>query len=306
MNEILNIESIDSFHKILGLTPPNHPLISIISDKESLGRADFDEALFNVRFSTKMYAIMYKDNISGSLSYGRNTYDFQEGTLIFVQPGQVLKTPDKSEVMGKRGWTLLFHPDLLHNSNLATKMNTYNFFSYESNEALHLSNKEKVFVAGVIEQIKGEIAQNLDQHSQKLIVSNLELFLNYALRFYDRQFFTRTKVNSDYVTSFEKALNQYFENGQAKIHGIPTAVYFGEQLNLSPNYLSDLLKRETRKGIKEYTDEYLIAKAKILLLNSTISVSELAYELGFDYPQSFTRLFRKKTGHSPKDFRTAS
>ena len=226
--------------------------------------------------------------------------------MIFVQPGQVLKTPDKSEVMGKRGWTLLFHPDLLHNSNLATKMNTYNFFSYESNEALHLSNKEKVFVAGVIEQIKGEIAQNLDQHSQKLIVSNLELFLNYALRFYDRQFFTRTKVNSDYVTSFEKALNQYFENGQAKIHGIPTAVYFGEQLNLSPNYLSDLLKRETGKGIKEYTDEYLIAKAKILLLNSTISVSELAYELGFDYPQSFTRLFRKKTGHSPKDFRTAS
>lgn len=306
MNEILNIESIDSFHKILGLTPPDHPLISIISDKESLGRADFDEALFNVRFSTKMYAIMYKDNISGSLSYGRNTYDFQDGTLIFVQPGQVLKTPFKSEVMGKRGWTLLFHPDLLHNSNLATKMNTYNFFSYESNEALHLSNKEKVFVAGVIEQIKGEIAQNLDQHSQKLIVSNLELFLNYALRFYDRQFFTRTKVNSDYVTSFEKALNQYFENGQAKINGIPTAVYFGEQLNLSPNYLSDLLKRETGKGIKEYTDEYLIAKAKILLLNSSISVSELAYELGFDYPQSFTRLFRKKTGHSPKDFRTAS
>ena len=306
MNEILNIESIDSFHKILGLTPPDHPLISIISDKESLGRADFDEALFNVRFSTKMYAIMYKDNISGSLSYGRNTYDFQDGTLIFVQPGQVLKTPFKSEVMGKRGWTLLFHPDLLHNSNLATKMNTYNFFSYESNEALHLSNKEKVFVAGVIEQIKGEIAQNLDQHSQKLIVSNLELFLNYALRFYDRQFFTRTKVNSDYVTSFEKALNQYFENGQAKIHGIPTAVYFGEQLKLSPNYLSDLLKRETGKGIKEYTDEYLIAKAKILLLNSSISVSELAYELGFAYPQSFTRLFRKKTGHSPKDFRTAS
>ena len=306
MNEILNIESIDSFHKILGLTPPDHPLISIISDKESLGRADFDEALFNVRFSTKMYAIMYKDNISGSLSYGRNTYDFQEGTLIFVQPGQVLKTPFKSEVMGKRGWTLLFHPDLLHNSNLATKMNTYNFFSYESNEALHLSNKEKVFVAGVINQIKGEIAQNLDQHSQKLIVSNLELFLNYALRFYDRQFFTRTKVNSDYVTSFEKALNQYFENGQAKINGIPTAVYFGEQLNLSPNYLSDLLKRETGKGIKEYTDEYVIAKAKILLLNSSISVSELAYELGFDYPQSFTRLFRKKTGHSPKDFRTAS
>lgn len=306
MNEILNIESIDSFHKILGLTPPDHPLISIISDKESLGRADFDEALFNVRFSTKMYAIMYKDNISGSLSYGRNTYDFQDGTLIFVQPGQVLRTPFKSEVMGKRGWTLLFHPDLLHNSNLATKMNTYNFFSYESNEALHLSNKEKVFVAGVIEQIKGEIAQNLDQHSQKLIVSNLELFLNYALRFYDRQFFTRTKVNSDYVTSFEKALNQYFENGQAKINGIPTAVYFGEQLNLSPNYLSDLLKRETGKGIKEYTDEYLIAKAKILLLNSSISVSELAYELGFDYPQSFTRLFRKKTGHSPKDFRTAS
>lgn len=306
MNEILNIESIDSFHKILGLTPPDHPLISIISDKESLGRADFDEALFNVRFSTKMYAIMYKDNISGSLSYGRNTYDFQEGTLIFVQPGQVLKTPDKSEVMGKRGWTLLFHPDLLHNSNLSTKMNNYSFFSYESNEALHLSNKEKVFVAGVIEQIKGEITQNLDQHSQKLIVSSLELFLNYALRFYDRQFFTRTKVNSDYVTSFEKALNQYFENGQAKINGIPTAVYFGEQLNLSPNYLSDLLKRETGKGIKEYTDEYLIAKAKILLLNSSISVSELAYELGFDYPQSFTRLFRKKTGHSPKDFRTAS
>lgn len=306
MGSILQIKSISEFHKILGLEPPYHPLISVISDEENFGREDFDNSLSNIRFASQMYTVMFKDNKSGSIAYGRNTYDYQEGTLIFAKPGHVFKTPDKNEMLGKKGWTMLFHPDLLLKSQLATKMNSFHYFSYESNEALHLSNKERTFISHIINQIKTEATQNIDTHSQKLIVYNLELFLNYAIRFYDRQFYTRSNVNLDRIAEFENILNAYFEDGLAKHKGLPSIAYFGTQLNLSPNYLSDLLKKETGKSIKEYLDHYLVARAKVLLLNSNITVSELAYKLGFDYPQSFTRLFRKKTGKSPMQFRKVS
>ena len=303
MSDILKINSISQFHEILGLPAPEHPLISFINEKEAMSKPEMDESLFGIRFTSEMYTMMYKDKISGSLGYGKNSYDFQEGTLIFASPGQVFTSPKKEELEGKEGWTLLFHPDLLLKSNLSEKMDGYTYFSYEVTEALHLSKKEEAFIFRVIEQIKSEYSQNIDKHSQQLILSNLELLLNYCVRFYDRQFYTRTNLNSDFVSDFEAKLKTYFNSELIVDKGLPTANYFGNALNMSPNYLSDLLKKETGKSIKENIDSYIIRKAKNILLNSKNSISEIAYGLGFEYPQSFTRMFKKKTGKSPNEYR---
>jgi AraC-like DNA-binding protein len=303
MSNILNIQSIAQFHELLGLPAPAHPLISFIQDQDALNNNEMDESLYNIRFSSDMYTIMYKDKISGSLGYGRNSYDYQEGTLIFSSPGQVFTSPAKEEVKGKSGWTLLFHPDILLKSALNSKMESYNYFSYDVTEALHLSPKEEAFIAQVTEQIQEEYSQNIDKHSQQLILSNLELLLNYCMRFYDRQFYTRTNLNSDTVSLFEASLKAYFSNDSAAEFGIPNAKYFGEELNMSANYLSDMLKKETGKSLKSHVDAYIVRQAKNSLLSTQQSVSQIAYGLGFDYPQSFTRLFKNKTGMSPSDFR---
>lgn len=302
MSDIFNIKSISQFHEILALPSPEHPLISFIN-KEEMNKPDIDDSMFGIRFSSEVYMIMYKDKISGSLGYGKNSYDFQEGTLIFISPGQVFTSPNKEELEGEQGWTLLFHPDLLLKSNLSKKMGAYTYFSYNVTEALHLSKKEEAFIFQVIEQIKTEYSQNIDKHSQQLILSNLELFLNYCVRFYDRQFYTRTNLNSDFVSDFELKLKTYFNSEQIANTGIPTSNYFGNALNMSPNYLSDLLKKETGKSIKEHIDSYIVRKAKNILLNSNSSISEIAYGLGFEYPQSFTRMFKKRTGVSPNEYR---
>ena len=303
MKEILRIKSISQFHKILGFPLPSHPLISLIDDNEALGKSELDDSLLNIRFSFDMYSIMYKDNISGSIGYGRSTYDFQEGTIIFSSPGQVFTSPSKKELKDKKGWTLLFHPDLIRKSVLGNKIDDYSFFSYDVNEALHLSPKEEKFFFDLISKIQEEYSQNIDQHSQTLIISNLELLLNYCTRFYDRQFYTRTNINKDFVSQFEKTLKNYFQSGKLNEIGIPPANYFGNELNMSTNYLSDMLKRETGKSIKEHIDGYIVDKAKSILLNSNKKVSEVAYILGFEYPQSFTRLFKNKTGMSPIEYR---
>jgi AraC-like DNA-binding protein len=303
MKEIFRIKSISQFHEILGLARPEHPLISLIDEHEAMGKADFGDELFNIRFSSDMYSIMYKDKISGSLGYGRSTYDYQEGTIIFSSPGQVFTSPRKEDIKGKKGWTLLFHPDLIRKSVLGDKIDHYTFFSYDVNEALHLSSKEEKFFFDLIEKIREEYSQNIDQHSQTLIISNLELLLNYCMRFYDRQFYTRTNINKDFVSNFELALKQYFNSATIDNKGLPHASYFGEKLNMSTNYLSDMLKKETGKSIKEHINSYIIDKAKSILLNSNKKVSEIAYDLGFDYPQSFTRLFKNKTGMSPIEYR---
>jgi len=303
MDEILSIKSISEFHEILGLPLPNHPLISLIDENDAMEKPELDDKLFNVRFSSDMYSIMYKDKISGSIGYGRSTYDFQEGTIIFSSPGQVFTSPGKEDLKGKKGWTLLFHPDLIRKSVLGDKIDDYTFFSYDVNEALHLSPKEEKFFFELISKIQEEYSQNIDQHSQKLIISNLELLLNYCMRFYDRQFYTRTNINKDFVTDFESTLKGYFKSNKMEEDGLPTASYFGGKLNMSTNYLSDMLKKETGKSIKEHVDGYIIEKAKSILLNSNKKVSEIAYNLGFDYPQSFSRLFKNKTGMSPVEYR---
>lgn len=303
MSEILKIKSVSQFHELLGLAAPEHPLISFINENDALDKPEMDDSLFNIRFTSDMYTVMYKDKISGSLGYGRSSYDFQEGTLIFASPGQVFTSPKKEDIEGKKGWTLLFHPDLLLKSNLSNKMESYTYFSYEVTEALHLSKKEETFIFQIIDHIKTEYSQTIDKHSQNLILSNLELLLNYCIRFYDRQFYTRTNLNSDFVGQFETQLRSYFNSELIINKGIPTTHYFGDKLNMSSNYLSDMLKKETGKSIKEHIDTYIVTKAKNILLNSNQSVSEISYQLGFEYPQSFTRMFTKKTGVSPMEFR---
>lgn len=303
MSEILRIKSVSQFHEILGMPAPEHPLISFINESDALKKPKIPDSLFDIRFASDMFTIMYKDKINGSLGYGRNTYDFQEGTLIFASPGQVFTSPKKEELEGKKGWTLLFHPDLLLKSSLSGRMDSYSYFSYEVTEALHLSNKEESFIFQVVEQIKTEYSQNIDKHSQQLIISNLELLLNYCMRFYDRQFYTRTNLNTDFVIDFESKLKSYFSSEVIVSKGIPSTDYFGRELNMSTNYLSDLLKKETGKSIKEHIDGYIVRKAKNVLLGSNQSVSEIAFSLGFEYPQSFTRMFKKKTGVSPNEYR---
>jgi len=303
MSEILKIKSISQFHEILGLSYPEHPLISIIDENDAMSKPELSDDLYNIRFSSDMYSIMYKDKISGSIGYGRSTYDFQEGTIIFSSPGQVFTSPKKEDLKGKKGWTLLFHPDLIRKSILGNNIDNYNFFSYDVNEALHLSPKEEKFFFEIILKIKEEYSQNIDQHSQALIISNLELMLNYCLRFYDRQFYTRTNINKDFIAEFEIALKDYFKSEQLEKNGLPHTKYFGRKLNMSTNYLSDMLKKETGRSIKEHIDIYIVEKAKSILLNSNKKVSEIAYDLGFEYPQSFTRLFKNKTGTSPAAYR---
>lgn len=303
MSDVFQLKSISQLHEVLGLPEPEHPLISFIEDQQFIRDPSFDKELFGVRGTSDMYSIMYKDKLRGSVKYGKNTYDFQEGTLIFFGPGQVFTSLAEDEAANANGWTLVFHPDLVRKSALGEKMEQYTFFSYNANEALHLSAKEEHFCVELTRKIQEEYSQNMDQHSHTLIITNLELLLNYCLRFYDRQFYTRTNIHKDFVIEFEAALRAYCSSPQLSELGLPSAGYFGEQLNMSANYLSDMLKKETGKGTKEHIDSHIVEKAKSLLLNTPQRVSEVAYSLGFDYPQSFTRLFKNKTGMSPAVYR---
>ena len=303
MSDIFRLTSITQVHQLLGLPAPKHPLISLNKEDDRDQKFEVNESYYNMRYTSDMYAIMYKDSVSGSLGYGRNTYDFQHGTLIFMSPGQVFETPSREQIVSNKGWGLMFHPDLLRKSTLGENIDSYTFFSYEVNEALHLSEKEEKFIFEVVKQIEEEYSQNIDRHSQRLIISNLELLLNYCTRFYDRQFYTRTNFNKDYVSTFESKLKAYFNSDKPSTIGIPPVSFFGKELNMSTSYLSDLLKKETGKSIKEHINELLVDKAKTILLNTNSSISEVAYQLGFDYPQSFTRLFKNKTGISPNEYR---
>lgn len=282
---------------------PKHPLISVIYNRDLKSISDAQ----GVRIINHLYTIIFKSSsVCSSFSYGRNTYDHEEGTLVFTAPGQVMEfTDDQSEntPIDPNGWSLVFHPDLFRKSDLADKMSKYSFFHYDSNEALHVSDQEKVSIEDLLEKIAKEYSQTPDRHSQNLIVSNIELFLDYCLRFYDRQFFSRTNLNSDTISKFERFLIDYFRSGQVLDRGVPTVESCATALHLSPNYLSDLLKKETGKTTLEHIHLFLIDKAKSNLLNSSESISEIAYSLGFEYPQRFSNLFKSKTGMSPTEYR---
>lgn len=300
MKEIIKINSISEVHAYFGLEKPKHPLISILRIAGKVNDIDFE----NFKYSLGLYHISLKDNCSYAITnYGRNSYDYQEGSMIFIAPNQVLEFEKQNINANDTGWTIMFHPDLIRKSELSKKMEHFSFFEYTSNEALHLSDEERSTVTEITSKIEKEFSTNIDAHSQTLIISNLELLLNYCVRFYDRQFFTRTNLNKDLASNFKQLLKEYYATNKQQELGIPSVQFCGEAMNMSPKYLSDLLKKETGQSTQDHIHQYIIEKAKNKLLNSTESASQIAYALGFEYPQYFSTIFKKKTSMSPNEYR---
>jgi len=299
MRGIYRVKSISETHQMFGLEKPKHPLITIIRKWPQI---DFD---FNsVKLTSDLYLLSMKGKIKGTtFQYGRNSYDFEEGTLVFIAPNQVVSFTDTIEELDDSGWTILFHPDLIRKSELGRTIKEYSFFNYETNEALHLSEVEKRSLLELVKKIELELNQNIDKHSQELIIQNIESIIKYSNRYYDRQFYTRTNLNKDFVSKFEQYLQEYFSSAQLSEIGIPSVKQCGEALNMSGSYLSDLLKLETGRSAKDHIHSYLIEKAKTSLLNSNSSISEIAFSLGFEYPQHFSKLFKSKVGRSPTEYR---
>jgi AraC-like DNA-binding protein len=247
---------------------------------------------------------MFKNYCVNNIRYGKQPYDFQDGSLICIAPKQVLTIDNEVEKKEDRmGWGIFFHPDLIRGTSLGAKIKDYTFFLYERNEALHLSEKEKTTLHDIVKKIDLELSENIDKHSQTLIVSNIELLLNYCSRYYDRQFITRKRANSDYLVKFENLLNNYFQSPESIKKGLPTVRYCADNLYLTPNYLSDLLKKETGMNAQEHIHNYIIEESKTILLNSNHSVGEISNELGFEYPHYFSKLFKTKTGMTPIEYR---
>lgn len=295
MATFTNINSIHQLHQLLGYEKAKHPLVSIIDFRE----IQLDENFTQSRNVLNLYFICLKSASQKAFVYGKNHYDFQEGTMVFMAPGQVFSLIDLDEGNAYDGWGLFFHPDFIMGYPLANRIKNFSFFSYSVNEGLYLSDDEKATISELANGIKKEYSGNIDDYSQDLIVTAIEQLLNYSQRFYSRQFITRKKQNSDLVSKFEQLLTDYFKDNDTQ----PTVEYFAEKLHLSPGYLTDLLKRETSKTTKEHIQNYLIENAKYRLLNSGESVSEIAFTLGFEYPQYFNRLFKQKTGKTPLEYR---
>lgn len=258
------------------------------------------EELLGQKFSSDFYSVILKEAHCG-MQYGRNYFDFDEGVLVFTAPGQVVSSEEENP--NGKGWMLFFHPDLIRHSNLGMTIHNYSFFSYDVHEALHLSKKEEDILNDCVAKIEAEYEENIDGHSQSLFASNLELILNYCNRFYERQFHTRKAQNQDVVSKFERTIRKYYEDELQYELGTPTVHYMAEQVHLSANYLSDLLKKETGRNGKDHINEFVVDKAKTLLLNSNDQVAEIAYDLGYNYPHYFSRVFKQKTGMTPHEFR---
>jgi AraC-like DNA-binding protein len=294
MEEILKLDNISQYNLMRGVETL-HPLISVVDMSET-------QPTQSARIRFGFYCVFLKEVKCGDLKYGCNYYDYQEGTLVFVAPGQILGV-NSNEIIQPKGWALLFHPDLIRGTSLGHNIKDYTFFSYEVYEALHLSEKEKQIVIDCLHKIDYELKQSIDKHSKTLISNNIELLLNYCMRFYDRQFITRSHVNKDILVKFEKLLDDYFQSDKPQTMGLPSVRYCADQLHLSANYLGDLIKKETGKSAQEHIQLKLMDIAKEKVFDTSKSVSEIAYELGFKYPQHFSRMFKKSVGYSPNEYR---
>ncbi|MFT3704496.1 MAG: helix-turn-helix transcriptional regulator [Agriterribacter sp.] len=292
----IRIKSISEFHRMRGLPQPEHPLISVV-DYSKLAPAE-GSAVFDY------YSISIKRGVNGKMFYGQQEYDFDEGVMYFLAPNQVLRVmPDPEATKERSGWILLIHPDFLWNTPLAKTIKQYEFFDYSVNEALFLSEKEEAVLNNIIKNIQQEYHSNIDKFSQQIIISQIETLLNYAERFYHRQFITRKISNHQVLDRLEKLLTDYFNNEDVTAKGLPTVQYIADSLNVSPGYLSGLLKVLTGQSTQQHIHDKLIEKAKEKLSTTDLSVSEIAYELGFEHPQSFSKLFKTKTQLSPLEFR---
>lgn len=295
---IIHIKSINQLLEGSGFGKATHPLIAIIDTANIV----FGEEMQGLRISSDMYSIALKDSSCG-LEYGRKPYDFNEGVLFFSAPKQVFTVTKVQKLNEVKGWMFYFHPDLIRNTKLASKIDDYTFFNYEVNEALHLSEKEQSVLNNLVDLIETEIKDRIDSHSQQVLVSNIELILSYSFRFYERQFNTRSAQNTDIVSKVESLLKNYYKTNELISSGPPTIEYLANGCHLSPNYLSDVLSKETGRSAKDHINDFLIEKAKNHLISSTDSVSAIAYSLGFNYPHYFSRIFKKKTGKTPQEFR---
>lgn len=298
MEEILKFDTISQYNQFNN-HETLHPLVSVIDFSAAKPRK-LRRGLFG------FYAVLLKDVKCGDLRYGKHTYDYQEGTLVFISPGQIAGIESSEEVYQPKGHGLVFHPDLIHGTSLGRKMNDYSFFSYDVSEALHVSQHERTLILDLLSKIKFELEHAVDKHSRVLITTNIELLLNYCVRFYDRQFIMRENVNKGILERFERILNDYFSSDRPQTVGLPSVAYCAGEFNLSPNYFGDLIKKETGKSAQELIQLRLIDIAKERIFDSSKSLSEIAYALGFKYPQHFARLFKQHVGMSPQQYRVSN
>ena len=295
-SDIINLKSIDQYNRLYGLETL-HPLVAVVD----LKNATTYPTHFTLNYG--VYALFLKQTRCGDLRYGRQPYDYQEGTVTSFAPGQVVEVK-MEEGTRPLAQGLLFHPDLIRGTSLGREIKRYSFFSYASNEALHLSDEEKQIYLDCLSNIQAELQHPIDKHSRRLIVRNIELLLDYCMRFYERQFITRATANKDVLTKFEEELDWYFQSQLPQEQGLPTVKFFADRACLSPNYFGDLVKKETGRTAQEYIQDKLINIAKEEILSQTRNVSEIAYRLGFQYPQHFTRIFKKRVGCTPGEYRS--
>ena len=298
MSEITKIDTVQQYCDLFGIEAL-HPLISIV-DCDKMQPIRHGRRLYN------LYAVLLKDTECGTMSYGKSIYDYEKGTVLFAAPGQVMGAEDDGLLHQPAGWALVFHPELLRGTPLAKMMKGYSYFSYNANEALHLSEQERRTVIECVEKIQTELQHPIDKHSKSLIVDNLKLLLDYCVRFYDRQFITRENANHDILSRFENLLDEYFNSDKLVQDGIPSVQYCADKLCLSANYLGDLLKRETGLSALKHIQQKMLDVAKERVFNTQKSISEISYELGFPYPQHFSRWFKKMAGCTPNEYRTAN
>jgi len=302
MKKIANIpyifNSISELHRVLQLPKPQHPLVSVINLAEitCFSEEELQSVVYN------FYSICIKKGFEGKMKYGQNYYDFDEGIMTFFSPGQVVSA-EIVACIKLNGWWLVVHPDFLRNYQVAKNIKNYGYFSYAVNEALHLSEKEEVMATSIVQNIAQEYQSVIDNYSQDVIISQIELLLNYCNRFYNRQFITRKNASNDLLIKLEDLLSNYFNSKKVQELGLPTVQYISQQLNISPNYLSDMLRSLTGQSTQQHIQDKLIERAKEILTTTSLSVSEIAYQLGFEYPQSFSKLFKNKTNASPLEFR---
>jgi AraC-like DNA-binding protein len=300
MAEVYKFNTVSEYN-VLNNQETLHPLVSVIDFSNAKPRSWGGSKTVKINYG--LYCIFLKEIKCGDLKYGCNYYDYQEGTLVFVSPGQVMEFETDGKGYQPKGHALVFHPDLIHGTSLGKHIQEYSFFGYQSNEALHLSERERQIVMDCFSKIEFELQQAVDKHSKKLIVSNIELFLNYCTRFYDRQFITRDNAHKGILEKFENLLNDYYQSDKPEMNCLPSVARCAGELSLSANYFGDLIKKETGKSAQEYIQSKVIDVAKEKIFDQNKSVSEVAYELGFKYPQHFTRLFKQKTGYTPNEYR---
>lgn len=300
MKPPFRFNSISEFHAFCNLPNPDHPLISLIDYSKVNYPTDDNE----LKWIQNFYSIGLKRNVNTKFNYGQQEYDFDSGVLCFVSPLQFLKLEIKPEVVVEpTGWLLVIHPDFLWNTPLAKKIKSYDFFKYDVSEALFLSDREEKIILDILKNIEREYQSNIDKFSQELIAAQVELLLIYSERFYERQFFTRKKSSHELLERFEEVLSRYFDSGDLVENGIPSVKTIAGEMNISPNYLGSLLRIHTQQNTQQHIQNKLIERAKERLSTTHLSVSEIAYELGFEHPQSFSKLFKQKTNQSPVEFR---